>query len=81
MSRSGKQKAIDKANRLLEMRSINNLNEAEELQMGTPIVTLKDKTKGKIVGLAYVVQFESGGQMLMKREDFYDNSPDDGLPF
>lgn len=84
MNRGGKRNSIERANKLLEERAINGpkiIKESDELNVGTPIVTLKGHVEGTIVGLKYIVKLVNGEVVELKQGDFYNNTKDDGLPF
>lgn len=82
MSKSGKAKSIEKANKLLEERAINgNVNESNDLSVGTPIIILDGKVPATIVKIKYLAKLNNGKLMFLEEGEFYNNTPDDGLPF
>ena len=90
MIRTGKQKAMDKANKSMQERILreNGFNEPEEqseleggLEVGTEIVTIKSKQKGRIQEIQYVVKLYNGETVTLRQGDFYNDSNNDGLPF
>ena len=82
MRNNDKIKAIEKANRLLLERSSDSvLNEDDGPKVGTNIITFKDRLKGRIVGLNYVVKLENGKTVILKQGEFYNNDNTDDLPF
>jgi hypothetical protein len=83
MGLTGKQKAVEKANRLFEERELIKkgvINESKGVQVGTPIVTLNSKMKGTIIGIQYIVELNNGETVALKEGDFYNDSDPD-LPF
>ena len=88
MARSGKQKAMDKANKSLQERIqkengiIKEGAITENTEVGTPVVLFDGKRRGTIV--AYVVRLVDGGQEVrVEQGQFYNNTegPNDDLPF
>jgi hypothetical protein len=83
MGLTGKQKAVEKANKLFEERELIKkgvINESKGVQVGTPIVTLNSKMKGTIIGIQYIVELKNGETVALKEGDFYNDSDPD-LPF
>jgi hypothetical protein len=76
--RSGKQKSMDRANKALQLRTkpiteaIEGESTPSDVQLGTPVVLLEGKRKGKVIG--WIVALDEGGAVPAYQGDFYNNS-------
>jgi len=81
--KNNKLKAIERANKRLLERSGEVINEETYgFKIGTNVVTMKGRIKGRIVDVNYVINLENGKTIIMKKGEFYNNDGDDiDLPF
>jgi len=88
MARSGKQKAMDKANKSLQERILREsgeltIKESSGASVNTPVVILKPElkgTKGIVAEIRYIIKIGEDDYVSLKQGEFY-NDTDSDLPF
>lgn len=85
MPKSGKQKAMERANKSLQERVLREqgISEGQSAGVNTPIVILKDELKGAkavIKQIKYFAELQNGDIVSLAEGEFY-NDTDPDLPF